>query len=111
MGGSLQNRGVVSIFGGIGNAGVSPFTNMADFIVISVDTSSSPQSVIISSVKIAVDFTFFVIKDESNNASVNNITITTEGSEKIDVTLDSVVVNANSGGLLLYSHNGNLFSW
>ena len=83
----------------------------SELIVTSVDTSSSPQSVVISSALIAVDFNFFIIKDESNNASVNNITITTEGSEKIDVTLDSVVVNADSGGLLLYSRSGNLFSW
>lgn len=89
--------------GGIGN--------LKDFKVISVDTSLSPQSVVISSADIAIDFIFFVIKDETNNASVNNITIGTEGAEKIDVTLDTVVVNANSGGLLLYSHNGNLFSW
>ncbi len=94
-----------------GNGGASPFTNMTDFIVISVDTSSSPQSVVIASADIAIDFIFFVIKDETNNAAANNITITTEGSETIDVALSSVVVNADSGGLLLYSHNGNLFSW
>jgi len=87
------------------------FTSMTDFLVTSVDTSSSPQVVTILSALIAVDFTFFLIKDETNNASVNNITINTEGSETIDVALTSVVVSANSGGILLYSHNGNLFSW
>ena len=94
-----------------GGGGGNSFTNMNDFLVTSVDTSSSPQSVEIPSALIAVDFNFFTIKDESNNASVNNITITMEGAETIDGSLTTVVVNADSGGLQLYSHNGNLFSW
>lgn len=95
----------------LGGGGGSPFTNLNDFIVIDVDTSSSPQAVVIPSAQIAVDHNFFVIKDVSNNAATNNITITMEGSETIDGTITEQVVSANSGGLLVYSLNGNLFGW
>lgn len=94
-----------------GGGGGSTVVGISDVRIISVDTSSSPQTVTIQSSDIATDNILFIIKDESDNASINNITIGTQGSEKIDVTLDSVVINADSGSLLIYSRNGNLFSW
>lgn len=91
--------------------GASTVIGISDVRIIGVDSSSSPQSVTIQSSDIAIDNILFIIKDESDNASINNITISTQGSEKIDVTLDSVVITADSGSLILYSRNGNLFSW
>lgn len=91
--------------------GVSPFTNMTDFKVISVDTSSSPQSVVIASADIAIDYIFFLIKDESNNAATNNISVATEGGELFDGSPTIPDVTADSGGIMAYSHNGNLFNW
>jgi len=94
-----------------GGGGDSTVVGITDVRIISVDTSSSPQTVTIQSSDIAIDNILFIIKDESNNASINNITVDTQGSEKIDVTLDSILITADSGGVLLYSRNGNLFSW
>ena len=93
----------VDISGGTGD--------LVDFKIINVDTSSSPQTVTILSADIAIDGILFIIKDISNNASVNNIRIETEGSEMIDITIPFVDVTANSGGLTVYTFNGGLFTW
>lgn len=42
-----------------------------------------------------IDGRIIEIKDASNNASVNNITIETEGSEKIEFTTDDFIINGN----------------
>lgn len=109
----LRLKKLVTLLGGSlgGGGGGSPFTNMNDFFVTSVDTSSSPQSVVIPSALIAVDYNFFIIKDEFNNAATNNITIATEGGELFDGSPTIPTVTADAGGIMAYSHNGNLFNW
>ena len=49
------------------------------------------------------------IKDAGGNAGTNNITIDTEGSEKID-GLDTFVMNMNDEEITLYALNGNWFN-
>lgn len=51
----------------------------------------------------------FAVKDESGNASVNNIIITTEGSETIDGAA-SIAITADYGIATLYSNGTNVFS-
>ena len=62
----------------------------------------------ISSEDIAVPGRRFVVKDQSGQAGTFPITISTEGSEKIDGQ-DSISINANYGAVGLYSDGNNLF--
>ena len=55
-----------------------------------------------------VDGRIFIIKDETGNAGVNNITIATQGSETIDGQT-SHVIGVNFGWVKLVARNGNLF--
>jgi len=51
-----------------------------------------------------------IIKDQENNAATNNITIDTQGSEKID-GVDTATINANFGSVRLFSDGSNWFEW
>lgn len=94
-----------------GGGGGIGFTSLNDFIIISVDTSSPPTPVVILSSLIAVDYNLFIIKDESGNAATNNAPISTEGGELFDGSATIPSITANYGGIMAYSHNGNLFNW
>ena len=50
-----------------------------------------------------------VIKDAGGLAGTNNITIATEGAEKID-GLDTLVINNNYNSVTLYSDGTNWFA-
>ena len=50
-----------------------------------------------------------VIKDAGGNAGTNNITIATQGAEKID-GLDTLVINNNYNSVTLYSDGTNWFA-
>ena len=54
------------------------------------------------------DGKILIFKDISGNANNNNITINTEGSEKIDGN-DSYIINENYGKLKIFCHNNNWF--
>ena len=75
---------------------------------IGVTDTSSPRTVTISSIDIAVVGKPFLIKDESGGADTNNILIDTEGSETID-GLDAISIVVNYGVVSLYSNGINLF--
>jgi len=62
----------------------------------------------ISSADIALAGRVFIIKDESGSAGTYNITISTEGSEKIDGQ-DTLVINNNYQCVHLYSNGSHLF--
>lgn len=51
-----------------------------------------------------------VIKDAGGNATTNNITVNTQGSETIDGA-SSASITANDGVLRLYSDGTNWFVW
>lgn len=56
----------------------------------------------------ASDLLIFQIKDSGFNASVNNITIDTAGTELIDGSA-SVTLTSSKSALTIYSYNGNYF--
>lgn len=80
-----------------------------NIILIFADTTSGPATATIQSADI-VDDTLFIIKDEFGNASTNNITIDTQGSETID-GVSSVDIQVNYGVVRLMARSGNLLSW
>jgi hypothetical protein len=71
--------------------------------------STSPGTVTISSDDIAHE-RVIIVKDKGGNASTNNITVDTEGSETIDGSA-SVAINSNYGSVRLYSDGDNLFTF
>lgn len=50
-----------------------------------------------------------IVKDAGGNAAVNNITITTEGSQTIDGAA-TLVINTNYGAARIYCDGSNLFT-
>lgn len=57
-----------------------------------------------------IDRRIIDIKDADFNAGTNNITIQTEGSEKIEGSLNPYVMDTDGEELTLYVFNGNLFA-
>jgi len=76
--------------------------------VIGVTDTSVPRTVTISSADITKEGRFIFVKDESNGAGTNNITIDTEGAETID-GVPSTVINTDLGSKVMYSDGSNLF--
>jgi hypothetical protein len=72
-----------------------------------VDTSSNPITVTLSSANTQSGNTI-TIKDKSGNASTNNITIDTEGSETIDGA-SSLTLSSDFGSVTVFSDNSNWF--
>lgn len=62
----------------------------------------------ISSADIALSGRIFIVKDEAGAAGTYNITISTQGSEKIDGQ-DTYVIKNNYGAVTLYSNGSHLF--
>ena len=78
-----------------------------DYIVGVSDLSAARTLVILSAN--TVEGKTYVIKDEYNGASINNITILTEGTEKIDEA-HSAVISTDLGKIELYSDGNNWYS-
>ena len=53
---------------------------------------------------------FITIKDAGGNANTNNITLETEGSEKIDGA-DTLSLQTDNGSFRLYPYNSNWFTF
>jgi hypothetical protein len=70
-------------------------------------TSTGPVTITIPSALIASRGKF-KLKDASDNAGINNITVNTEGAETIDGS-SNYVINMDSDSLILYSDGSNLF--
>lgn len=89
--------------------GVNPFEDVDIHDIILADTSSSPVTITILTSQI-LKGTLFIIKDGSGNASTNNVTVATEGSETIDgaSTVDIIV---DYGVIRLFVNGTNLLSW
>ena len=82
------------------------YTTAGDTIIGVTDTSAS-RTITLASAD-CVEGRIIIIKDESGGAGTNNITIATEGTEKIDGA-DTQVINANYGVIRLYSDGANWF--
>ncbi len=78
-----------------------------DNIIHSTYSATGAQTITIPTAQL-VSGRIITIKDAGGNASVNNITIATEGTEKIDGG-DTAVINSNYGVITLYSNGSNWF--
>jgi len=76
--------------------------------VIGVTDTSVPRTVTISSADIAKEGRFIFVKDESDGAGTNNITIATEGAETIEGA-STAVINTDGGSKVMYADGSNLF--
>jgi len=70
-------------------------------------TSTSSVALLLLSA-IAVNDNVIEIKDAGLNANTNNITISTEGSEKVDGQ-DTLVLSGDGDSIFLYCYDGNWF--
>ncbi len=78
-----------------------------DNIIHSTYSATGAQTITIPTAQL-VSGRIITIKDAGGNASVNNITIGTQGTEKIDGS-DTAVINSNYGVITLYSNGSNWF--
>jgi len=78
-----------------------------DNIIHSTYSATEAQTITIPTAQL-VSGRIIVIKDAGGNASVKNITVGTEGDEKIDGS-DTAVINSNYGVITLYSNGSNWF--
>lgn len=110
IGGSAANS-KLQVFGSfaVKRTGTAGDVNTDDEVIIGVTSTAAARTITIQSADIVVG-RVFIIKDESGAASVNNITIDTQGAETIDGAA-TVVIIANYGSVRLYSDGTNLFSW
>lgn len=77
--------------------------------VLGIDTDGGSRTVTLST-RDLVDGRVIIVKDESGNASGNNITIATEGSAQIDGAAPSGKnISSDYGKLRLYSDGSNWF--
>ena len=85
----------------------SPYTTSEETI-IGVQSDTGTISIILASDQ-AVEGKTYIIKDEGGIAGTNNITVSTEGSETIDLQ-DELVIAENLGTRQLYcDDSGNWF--
>ena len=77
-------------------------------LYIGVDTSATVTITINTGDIILAEGRKIIIKDETGNANVANITIDTQGAETID-TGGSAIINTSFGSLTLIARGGNLF--
>lgn len=76
-----------------------------------VDTSSSAITLTIDTDLITSDSCMVVVVDGANNANAKNITVATEGSEKIDTSASDSTISSDDGQLRLVGDGSNLFTW
>ncbi len=77
--------------------------------IVSVKNTDAPRTVTLPTAQMVVG-RIYIIKDESGGAGTNNITVGTEGAEKIDGA-DTKVINSNYGSIRLYSDGTNWFTF
>lgn len=83
------------------------YTTNPDDRQIGVTSTTAPRTITISSSSIAVKDFIVSVNDESGNASVNNVTVATEGAENIYGT---AVITTDYGSLKFRSNGSHLFN-
>jgi LEA14-like dessication related protein len=86
----------------------SPYNVKSSDQRLSVDTSTLAISIILPTNQLNPNRLDLTIKDISGNATTNNITISTEGSEKIDGQ-DTAIINGNYDSITIYNDGSNWF--
>jgi len=78
--------------------------------IIGVDTTSSAVTVTIPTALVRKAGYVLIIDDKGGNAGSNNITVATEGSEKIDGAA-SATISTDYASLALYTDGSNWYSF
>ncbi|MEB3214625.1 MAG: hypothetical protein VKL39_24965 [Leptolyngbyaceae bacterium] len=78
-------------------------------VIIGVDTTGAGRTITLPLVANTTVGQVFIIKDETNNAGTNNITIARNGAN-IDAQAANKTINQNSGSLRLYSTGAAWFT-
>lgn len=90
-------------------SGATHSLSATDFIIHSTYTPTNTQTITLTTAQ-TLDGRLIIIKDAGGNAAANNITIDTEGSEKVDGA-NSIAITANYGVARLYSDGTNWFTF
>ena len=77
--------------------------------IIGVDCSGGAKTITLPTAG-TINGKVYIIKDESGDASSNNITVATEGSETIDGA-NTKTINSDYGVLRIYSDGTNYFTF
>lgn len=85
----------------------SDYTTTTDDRQIAVTSTAVARTITIGSSSIAIKDFIVSVNDESGNASVNNITVATEGAENIYGT---AVISTDYGSLKFRSNGSHLFN-
>ncbi len=81
----------------------TPYTVLSSDYLLAVDCSTAKTL----NLPAAVAGTVYVVVDSTNQAATNNITVAPNGTDTINGTNASFVVNTNSGRATLYCHAAN----
>jgi hypothetical protein len=92
-----SNTGVAVRFN-LTNVMSTPFTPAFSSYVLAVDTTSA-KTINLPAPGAGDAGKVFLIKDASNNASVNNITVAPNGTDTIDGVNASIVLNSNNAAV------------
>ena len=103
---TLQSQ-VIQISGGLWSRTAAISGNSSNEDVIGVTDTSVARTITLSTSDV-INGNHLIIKDESGGAGTNNITIDTEGTEKIDGQ-DTAVIGSNYDSISLYSDGSNWF--
>jgi len=103
---SLETTG--AYLAGVDNTADSDYTIDEFDYIVTADTNNSALTITLASSE-AEEGRFIIVKDVGGNALNNNITISTEGSEKIDGSTSDITISSNYGKYYLFVYNGNWF--
>jgi len=88
----------------------STYTVLLDDVIVAVTRTAHGASTVTIPTLGTINRRVLIIDDAGLNANVNNITIATEASEKIDGS-DTAIINSAGGSLRLYSDGTNWFTF
>lgn len=77
------------------------------FTLLLVSTSVSAKTITLPLANSVSQGRFYIIKDSSNNAGTNNITISPQGSNTIDNSATSKTITVHSGSMVVASNGSN----
>lgn len=92
---------------GVAGTATNATLTQANFYIGVTDTSAA-RTITLPPVATVAEGTVYIIKDESGNASVNNITVDGNGAETIDLAPNQTI-NTNNGRLSVIVRNGAWF--
>lgn len=105
---TLQVNGSIQVANTSVNNAASPFSTTDSNNILSCLTSTGAVTITLATATVINGRTYH-IKDTDGNASVNNITINTQGAETID-GVASTTISSNYGVISLYSNGTHWFT-